>query len=436
MDSDDYFQCFLLQIIIQEPYLSIIIVSVIVLILLFLIGLLSVGDLALSSLSPEDINEIKIDKNGNNQFVKQLIENPRQTRASISVAQAFNYVFFVMLSVYLLFCIFGEVFHLAANYVLSGIGLMVILFFCSSIIPKYIVRNKVSVTACSVAPFVMFVNWIFRPLTRIGSVSRVTGKNSLPAETENSIKEYGDEKDMLQEIIHFYNKTTEEIMVPRMDMKAIDVKCCFKEVLDIVMESGFSRIPVYGETEDDIKGILYVKDLLHSIRKPDNFKWQSLIRPAYFIPETKKIDDLLEEFRTNKIHIAIVVDEFGCTSGLVTMEDVIEEIVGEISDEYDADKRHFFVLPDGNYIFEGKIQLVDFFRETEIEPSLFGKLTDEVDTLAGLLLKIKGTLPCRRDVIEYKGYRFRILEADQRRVLKIKFSKIGEPIKEGLSCEA
>lgn len=436
MDSDDYFQCILLQIIIQEPFLSIIIVSVIILILLFLIGLLSVGDLALSSLSLEDLNEINNDKNDNSRFVKQLIENPRQTRATISVVQIINYVLFIMFSVYMQFSIFGEGFHAGLNYFLLGTGLIVVLFVCNSVIPKYIVRNKVITIACSVAPYIKFADWLFRPLTRFSVLFRVSGKKNLPIEAENLIKEYVDEKDMLREIIHFYNKTTDEIMVPRMDMKAIDVTCCFKEVLDIVMESGFSRIPVYGETEDDIKGILYVKDLLHSIRKPENFEWQSLIRPAYFIPETKKIDDLLEEFRSNKIHIAVVVDEFGCTSGLVTMEDVIEEIVGEISDEYDADKRHFFILPDGIYIFEGKIPLVDFFRETEIDHAVFGKLTDEVDTLAGLLLEIKGTLPRRRDVIDYKGYRFRILEADQRRVLKIKFSKVGKSVKDGLSCEA
>jgi len=231
-----------------------------------------------------------------------------------------------------------------------------------------------------------------------------------------------DEQEMLEDIRHFYDKTADEIMIPRLDMTAIDEQCELKEILDIIITTGFSRIPVYEETEDNIKGILYVKDLLPAIYNSDSFQWKNQIRSAYFVPETKKIDDLLEEFRTNKIHIAIVVDEFGCTSGLVTMEDIIEEIIGEISDEYDRDEKHFLRLQDGSYIFEGKIQLNDFFRETAIDSGEFGKIAEEADTLAGLLLQIKGTLPRRREVINYKQYRFRILEADERRVFKVKYS--------------
>ena len=169
---------------------------------------------------------------------------------------------------------------------------------------------------------------------------------------------------------------------------------------------------------------MYAKDLLLYIRDPQDFNWQKLIRPAYFVPETKKIEDLLEEFRTNKVHIAIVVDEFGCASGLVTMEDIIEEIVGDISDEYDTEQKPFFRLPDGSYIFEGKTQLNDFFRETDIDEEEFGDLTEDVETLTGLLLKIKGTLPRRRETIDYGHYRFRVLEANERRVLKVKFYRL------------
>ena len=167
------------------------------------------------------------------------------------------------------------------------------------------------------------------------------------------------------------------------------------------------------------------------IEKPDTFRWQSLIRPAYFVPETKKIDDLLEDFRTNKIHMAIVVDEFGGTSGIVTMEDILEEIVGEISDEYDEDEKQFIRLADGSLIFEAKILLTDFFRVIGADPSEFGKLTEEVETLAGLLLEIKEDFPRRREIIEYNDYRFQILEIDNRRILKVKFNRISEMEKEG-----
>ena len=160
--------------------------------------------------------------------------------------------------------------------------------------------------------------------------------------------------------------------------------------------------------------------------KPAAFRWQSLIRPAYFVPETKKIDDLLEEFRTNKIHMAIVVDEFGGTSGLVTMEDILEEIVGDISDEYDEEEKQYSLLSDGSYIFEAKIQLSDFFRVVNVNEDEFGSLTEEVETLAGLLLEIKGDLPERREIIDYKQYRFQVLEADNRRILKVKYTLLTE----------
>ena len=238
--------------------------------------------------------------------------------------------------------------------------------------------------------------------------------------------EIPEEKEMLAEIIKFYNKTADEIMTPRLDMEDIEIKISFREVVDFIIKSGYSRIPVYSETEDNIKGILYIKDLLPYIDKPDTFRWQSLIRPAYFVPETKKIDDLLEEFRTNKIHMAIVVDEFGGTSGIVTMEDILEEIVGEISDEYDEDEQQFIRLADGSLIFEAKILLTDFFRVIDADPSDFGKLTEEVETLAGLLLEIKGDFPRRREIIDFKEYRFQVLEVDNRRILKVKFNRIPE----------
>jgi gliding motility-associated lipoprotein GldD len=248
------------------------------------------------------------------------------------------------------------------------------------------------------------------------------GNHSLLRKPQNPTPAVTDpeEQEMIDDILHFYHKTADEIMIPRLDMTAIDVKCELKDVLDIVIKSGYSRIPVYEDTEDNIKGILYVKDLLPAIINPESIQWRNLIRPTFFVPETKKIDDLLENFKANKIHIAIVVDEFGCTSGLVTLEDILEEIVGDISDEYDNDEKQFIHLPDGSYIFEGKILLNDFFRETDIDEDDFGKIPEEVDTLAGLLLKLKGTLPRRREVIDYKKYRFRILEADERRVLKVK----------------
>ena len=211
-------------------------------------------------------------------------------------------------------------------------------------------------------------------------------------------------------------------MTPRTDIEAIDVKSDIKDVISVIVKSGYSRIPVYEDNEDNIKGVLFAKDIIPSLNNIEGFKWQSIIRKPFFVPETKKIYDLLDELRSSKMHMAIVVDEFGCTSGLVTMEDIIEEIVGDISDEYDEDENSFMSLPDGSYIFEGKTQLNDFFRETGIPSSDFNEHTEEAETLTGLMLAIKGTLPRRREIIDYKNYRFIILEADERRVLKVKIS--------------
>jgi len=280
------------------------------------------------------------------------------------------------------------------------------------------------------APFMRFINVIWKPLTK-SAVSGTDGdQDDETADNEPSIpSKEAEEKEQRKDMLRLYNKTVDEIMVPRMDIEFIDVESSFEEVMNMIVKTGFSRIPVYENTEDDIKGVLYVKDVITAIVSKATENWQSMIRPAYFVPEAKRIDSLFDEFRANKVHIAIVVDEFGCTSGLVTMEDIIEEIVGEIADEFDDDERLFLPLPDGSYIFEGKIPLNDFFRETNIDPAEFGKLTDEIDTLAGLLMIIKGTQPCRREIIRYDKYRFQILEADERRVLKVKFSVSERPSK-------
>ena len=372
----------------SESAISFVIAFSIVFILLILATFLSAGELVLFSLSPDAINDIKEDNRIKNRFIRQMFERPQQTRNAIFTIRLILYITIIVWGIYAINSFLFQSVDSGLLYFLIAIGFFFLFYIFDGILPKHIVKNN---------------------------LLRIT-------QSSPSVPKDPDEQEMLEDIQDFYHKTAVEIMIPRLDMTAINMKCDFREVLDIVIKTGFSRIPVFEETEDSIKGILYVKDLLQTIENPESFAWNNLIRPVYFVPETKKIDDLLEEFRTNKKHIAIVVDEFGCTSGLVTLEDIIEEIIGEISDEYDNDKKHFLRLPDGSYIFEGKIQLNDFFRETNIEEEEFGKISDEVDTLAGLLLKIKGTLPRRREVIDYKQYRFMILEADERRVLKVKYS--------------
>ena len=201
-----------------------------------------------------------------------------------------------------------------------------------------------------------------------------------------------------------------------------------------IVENVYSRIPIYADSRDNIKGVLYIKDLLPHLNKGDNFRWQSLIRPAYFVPETKMIDDLLRDFQANKIHIAIVVDEFGGTSGIVTMEDIIEEIVGEIRDEYDDEERTYAVLNDHTWVFEAKTQLTDFYKITKIDEETFDEVAGDADTLAGLLLELKGEFPVLHEKVVYDCYEFEVLEMDNRRILKVKFT-VNEPAGEGSETE-
>jgi gliding motility-associated protein GldE len=209
-------------------------------------------------------------------------------------------------------------------------------------------------------------------------------------------------------------------MTSRQDIVGLDIKKNFDDVLKSVTENNYSRIPVWQNTQDNIRGVLYIKDLLPHIDKPKNFRWQSLIRSAYFVPETKKIDDLLREFQQNKVHIAIVVDEFGGTSGIITLEDILEEIVGEINDEYDEEEKNYTRVNANTYVFEGKTLLSDFFKILDIDDDTFEEVEGEADSLAGLLLEIKGDFPELHERIDYKNYSFEVTELDGHRISKIK----------------
>ena len=404
---------------------------------------MSASEVAFFSLSPGDINDIREENSPSDPLIRKLLDRSEYLLAAILIANNFVNVAVVMLCTYGINSLINFSAVPVLGFILETIVLTFLLLLFGEIMPKiYAQKNSLRFVRRS-ASVLNMVERLCRPLsvvlvnsTSIINKALVKKKYDLSVDElskalELTSKEIPEEKEMLAEIIKFYNKTADEIMTPRLDMEDIEIKTSFRNVIDFIIKSGYSRIPIYAESEDNIKGILYIKDLLPYIEKPDTFRWQSLIRPAYFVPETKKIDDLLEEFRTNKIHMAIVVDEFGGTSGIVTMEDILEEIVGEISDEYDEDEKQFVRLADGSLIFEAKILLTDFFRVINTDPSEFGKLTEDVETLAGLLLEIKGDFPRRREIIDYGKYRFQILEMDNRRILKVKFNCISEIEKEG-----
>ncbi|WP_455628298.1 gliding motility-associated protein GldE [Parabacteroides chinchillae] len=435
MDSDYYSDLFS-HITIQALTAGPVIALSLAILLLFISGFVSASEVAFFSLSPGDISDIREEKTTSDLVIQRLLERSEYLLAAILIANNFVNVAVVMLCTYGINAWINFSASPALGFVLETVILTFLLLLFGEIMPKIYAQKNALKFVRFAAPVLSGLERFCKPLssllvtsTTVINKALVKKKYDLSVDEltkalELTSTEIPEEKEMLAEIIKFYNKTADEIMTPRLDMEDIDIKSTFHDVTEFIVKSGYSRIPVYAGTEDNIKGILYIKDLLPYLEKPDTFRWQSLIRPAYFVPETKKIDDLLEEFRTNKIHMAIVVDEFGGTSGIVTMEDILEEIVGEISDEYDEDEQQVIRLADGSIIFEAKILLTDFFRAIDVDPGEFGKLTEEVETLAGLLLEIKGDFPHRREIIEYNKYRFQILEVDNRRILKVKFNCI------------
>ena len=228
-----------------------------------------------------------------------------------------------------------------------------------------------------------------------------------------------EDKKILEGIVKFGNISVGEIMTPRVDIVGISIQSRFRNLIDHIVDSGYSRIPVYNQDLDNIKGILYIKDLLPFLDKPDSFNWQSLLRPAYYIPEAKRISDLLKEFQTSKIHMAVVIDEYGGTLGIVTLEDVLEEIVGEITDESDNEEIPYVKIDDRNFLFEGKVLLNDFYKVFKIDEDIFDSIKGEADTIAGLILELKGELPRKNETFNCKGFTFTIKSVDQRRIKQI-----------------
>ena len=434
MDSDSFLSLFS-----SIHFTAISISSVIALFIsalfLCLSAIISASEIAFFSLSPSDKNEIEESKTVFDKTIQSLSQCSDRLLATILIWSNFLSVGVVVLSSYA----FNQLTDFSnvplVGFLFETILLTFLILFFGEILPKIYAQSRTLYLVRKIAAFLNGLMKITRPLSSIlltstrfvnylskKKMSDVSA-DELSKALELTSGELTEEKEMLEGIIGLYNKTAVEIMTSRMDVADLDIKTNFKEVIRCVIEVGYSRIPVYANNQDNIKGILYIKDLLPYLDKHAEFRWQSLIRPAFFVPENKKIDDLLEDFRTTKTHLAVVVDEFGGTSGIVTMEDILEEIVGEISDEYDDEDSKFIRLADGSFVLDAKISLTDFFRATGLDSKLFGKLTDEVDTLAGLILEIKGDFPTKKEVVEYKPFAFQILEMDKKRILKVKFTK-------------
>lgn len=415
---------------------TVVVLSLISIILLILSGLASGSEVAFFSLTRADIDELESRQDAASQRVIELLSNPDRLLATILVANNMVNICLVIISTQIVDKLF--VFAGVGDFIFKTVIITFLLLLFGEIMPKVFSQgNPVKISRLFSAPL-KFLRWVLYPLAFIlirtsSRVSRLASKGA-----EISIEELADavdltdtgseeEQKMLSGIISFGQTEVVEIMHSRVDITGIEYETTFNEVRKIIVETGYSRIPVYGDDLDDVRGVLYVKDLLPHITKGDDFEWQALLRKPYFVPEHMMIDDLLKKFQKKKIHIAIVVDEYGATQGLISLEDILEEVVGEITDESDDDEdRLYEKIGENTYIFDAKIHIGEFIRAIGYSEDAFTDVEGHAETLAGLMMELKRDLPRRGDELQSHGVKFFIATMDGRRVDKVKVEVKGE----------
>lgn len=422
------------DVVLQQPTTGVIIATILAAVLLLMSAFASGSEIAFFSLSPSDVAELEDGKFGADKKIQNLRDDSERTLATILIANNFVNVTIIMLLNYVIAGVisFGER-ALLLQFLFTTVILTFLLLLFGEIMPKVYARQDPLKFCRRCVGGIMFARKLFWPIENILLKSGMMAEKIIQKENhvlsvddleqaleltdKNDIK---DEQNMLKGIIRFGDETAKEVMTSRQNIVDLDIRSNYADVLKCIEDNNYSRIPVYQDNTDNIRGILYIKDLLPHLTKSSNFRWQSLIRPSYFVPETKKIDDLLREFQENKVHIAIVVDEFGGTSGIVTLEDILEEIVGEINDEYDEEEKFYSKLNYNTFIFEGKTLLTDLCRILNVDDEEFEEVEGDADTLAGLLLEIKGDFPSIHEKIDYKNYTFEVMNVEERRISKIK----------------
>lgn len=417
-----------------HPFTSGVVISLLVIaFLLMLSALISGSEVAYFSLSPSEKYKISNTLAKKHSYIRKNLESPEQLLATILVANNFINVGIVILSSFTVDNLIDFTNEPILGFVVQVFVISFLILLFGEIIPKVYSTHHALKFARFIAIPLYYSIKILKPVNSILIYSTSFINNRIHAYNNHisvdelsqaleltSKAELKDDSEILKGIVKFGNKSVVEIMRSRVDVISIDIDSGYDKVMNLITETGFSRIPVYSETFDNIKGILYIKDLLPHVNKGVSFRWQSIIRPPFYVPETKKIDDLLEEFQKSKVHMAIVVDEYGGTSGIVTLEDVLEEIVGEITDEFDEDEKFYTKLSDSKYLFDGKTMLNDFYKVIGLEDDIFDDVKGEADTLAGLILELKGEIPARNDTITCKNYVFSIEAVDNRRIKQIK----------------
>lgn len=401
--------------------------------LLICSGLASASEIAFFSLTPQHLAEISEERRSCDTRILQLREHSDRVLATILILNNLVNVGVIMLLNYF----FMDWLHFGPGtewleFLLLTVLLTFLLLLFGEIMPKIYSAQHTLAFARFAAPLLFVMQKVFYPVSSLLMMSKAFTDRIVSYETESltvddlekameltNKKDIAQESQMLQGIIRFGGEMAREVMTPRVDIVDLEWNTPFSEVIKCVVENNYSRIPVYKGSADNIEGVLYIKDLLPHLQKPA-FRWQTLIRPPYFVPETKMIDDLLRDFQQNKVHIAIVVDEFGGTSGIVTMEDIIEEIIGEIDDEYDDDEKTYHRLNQNTYIFQAKTLLTDFYRILGLDDDFFDDVEGDADTLAGLLLELKGEFPSLHERLTYRNFTFEVMEMDERRIVSIK----------------
>ncbi len=405
------------------------------LVLLVLTTVISAAESAFFSLSPGDKETLKNSGSKNDLRVLELIAKPERLLATLLISLNFVNIALVILSSFLIGNLFDFSRNPALGFTVQVIAVTFLILIIGEIIPKvYSIQNPLPVTRLLgfLAKTLVQISYPLSSMLMLSTSlidDRIKKKtHSLSVEQlshalELTSEQYLPKEDqkMLQGIVKFGDTDVKQIMHSRVNVTAFDFTTSYADLVKKIKESIYSRIPVYKESFDNIVGIIYIKDLLPHFEK-ENFEWQTLIRPPFFVPESKKIDDLLREFQHNKIHMAIVVDEYGGTSGMVTLEDIIEEIIGEISDEFDDDEIVYSRLDTKNYVFEGKVSLKDVYRVLSLDETLFEEHKGESDTLAGFLIELEGRILSRGEKVKFNNILFTVEAADNRRIKRVKIT--------------
>lgn len=412
---------------------TVIVLTLIILLSLIFSALFSSAETAFFSLSPKDIETLEQSKSTKEHKILKLLKHPKELLATLLIANNFVNVGIVILSSYLInYC-----FPMAENYLrffLEVVGITLLILIWGEVIPKiFAVKNAAFVTKLMSAPiilikrtppFSLLVKFLVRS-SKLFNQSKKGKVNLSSSDLEQAVaitkeESTDDEHNILEGIVKFGKTEASQIMKPRIEVSAVDSEMKFSDIKSFILECGFSRIPVYQETADKVIGILYIKDLLPYLNQDDQFNWLSTIRAPFFIPENKKINDLLQEFKTKKMHLSIVVDEYGGASGIVTLEDILEEIVGDITDEFDEEDIVYSRIDDGVYIFEGRTSLMDFYKASKIEPEAFEKIKGEAETIGGFVIEQAGRILKNNEFIEVEKCKIIVESSDKRRIKTLK----------------